>query len=66
MLELSCDSPVFLGPGISVHGSVCGVIGEALKEPVGELPFFLDGDALQGKELMMVDGFIDADSAQTV
>ena len=66
LLELSCDSPVFLGPGVVVHGSVCGVIGEAFEEPMGELPFFIDGDALRGKELMLVDGLVDTNSAQTV
>ena len=45
-LELSCDSPVFLGSGVVVHGSVHGVIGEASEEPMGELPFFLNGDVL--------------------
>ena len=48
-LELSCDSPVFLGPGIVVHGSVHGVVGEAGKEPVGEFPFFIESDVLWGE-----------------
>ena len=65
-LELSCDSPVFLGSGVVVHGGVHGVVGEAFEEPVGELPFFIDGDALGGKELMSVDRLIDANGAQTV
>ena len=65
-LELSCDSPVFLGPGIIVHGHVCGVVGEAFEEPMGELPFFFNGNALRGEELMLIDGLVDADSAQTV
>ena len=65
-LELSCNSPVLLGPGIIAHGSVHGVIGEALKEPVGKLPFFIDGDVLRGEQLMLVDGFINTDSAQAV
>ena len=65
-LELSCNSPVFLGPGIVVHGHVHGVIGKTFEEPVGEFPFFFDGDALRGKELMLVDGLIDADGAQAV
>ena len=65
-LELSCNSPVFLGPGIIVHGHVCGVIGKAFKEPMGELPFFFDGNALRGEELMPIDGLVDANSAQTV
>ena len=49
LLELSCDPPVFLGPGIVVHGSVHGVVGKALKEPIGEFPLFIDGDVL-GRE----------------
>ena len=65
-LELSCNSPVFLGPGIIVHGHVHGVIGKAFEEPMGELPFFFNGDALRGEELMLIDGLVDADSAQTV
>ena len=65
-LELSCDSPVFLGPGVVVHGCVCRVIGEAFKEPMGELPLFIDGDALWGEEFMLVDGLIDADGAQAI
>ena len=65
-LELNCDSPVFLGPGIVIHGHVCRVIGQAFKEPVGELPFFFNGDALRGEEFVSVDGFIDADGVQTV
>ena len=65
-LELSCASPVFLGPGVIVHGSVHGVIGEAFKEPVRELPLFIDGDVLRGEELMSVDRLINADGAQTV
>ena len=65
-LKLSCNSPVFLGSGVIVHGSVCGVIGEALKEPMGKLPFFIDGDALRGEQLMPVDGLINAGSAQAV
>ena len=65
-LELSCDSPVFLGPGVVVHCSVHGFVGEALEEPVRELPLFFNGDALRGEELMLVDGFIDADGAQAV
>ena len=66
VLELSCDSPIFLGSGIVVHGGVHGVIGEASEEPVGEFPFFFDGDALWGKQLVTVNGLIDADGAQTV
>ena len=65
-LELSCDSPVFLGPGIVIHCHVGGVICEPFKEPVRELPLFVDGDALRGEELMPVDGLVDADSAQAV
>ena len=65
-LELSCNSPVFLGSGIVVHCCVHGVIGEASKEPVGELPFFLDGDALWWEEFMLIDGLINADGTQAV
>ena len=66
LLELSCDSPVFLGSGVIVHGSVCGVVGKSFKEPVGELPFFFDGDMLRGEEFVSVDGFVNTNSAQTV
>ena len=45
-LELSCDSPVFLGTGIVIHHSIGGVIGERVEEPMGELPLFIDGDVL--------------------
>ena len=65
-LELSCNSPVLLGSGIVVHGCVHGVIGEVLEEPMGEFPFFFDGDALRGEEFMLVDGLINANGAQTV
>ena len=65
-LELSCNSPVFLGPGEIVHGHVHGVVGEAFKEPVGKLPFFFDGNALRGKEFMSIDGLVNAGGAQTV
>ena len=66
LLELSCNSPVLLGSGIVVHGCVCGVVGEALEEPVGEFPLFFNGDALRGEEFMPVDGLVNADSAQAV
>ena len=65
-LELSCNSPVFLSSGVVVHCCVCGVVGKAFKEPIGEFPFFVDGDALRGEQLMLVDGLVDADSAQAV
>ena len=65
-LELSCDSPVFLGPRIVVHGRVCGVIGEAFEEPVGEFPFFINSNVLRGEELVPIDGLVDANGAQTV
>ena len=65
-LELSCDSPVFLGPGVVVHGGVCRIVGEAFEEPVGELPFFVESDMLWGEELMPVDGFVNADGTQAV
>ena len=66
MLELSCDSPVFLGLGIVVHCSVHGVIGEACKEPVRELSLFFNGDTLWWEEFMSVDGLIDTDGTQAV
>ena len=66
LLELSCDSPVFLGPGVVVHHCVGGVVCEPFKEPVRELPLFVDGDALWGEELMPVDRLINADGAQAV
>ena len=65
-LELSCDSPVLLGSGIIVHGNVCGVIGEGFEEPVGKFPFFVDGNALRWEQLVLVDGFVDANGAQAV
>ena len=65
-LELSCDPPVFLGPGVVVHGGVCRVIGEAFEKPVGEFPFFVNSDALQGKELVLVDGLADTNGAQAI
>ena len=66
VLELNCDSPVFLGLRVVVHCSVCGVICEAFKEPIRELSLFFDGDALWWEELMLVDGFINANGTQTV
>ena len=45
-LELSCDSPVFLGTGIIVHCSVGGVVGKGVEEPIGELPLFINSDML--------------------
>ena len=66
LLKLSCDSPVLLGLGIVVHGSVCGVVDETFKEPMGKLPFFVDGDVSRGEQLMSIDGFINADGTQTV
>ena len=66
LLELSCDSPVFLGPGIIVHGHVGGVIHEPFEEPMGELPLFIDGDALWGEEFVPVDRLVDANGAQAV
>ena len=65
-LELSCDPPIFLSSGIIVHCSVHGVIGQAFKEPVGKLPFFVNGDVLGREELMPIDGLVDPGSAQTV
>ena len=66
LLELSCDPPVFLSSGIIVHCSVHGVICQAFKEPVGKLPFFVEGDALGREEFMPIDGLIDPGGAQTV
>ena len=65
-LELSCNSPVFLSSGVVVHCCVHGVIGESFKEPIGEFPFFIDGDMLRGEQLMLVDGLIDANGSQAV
>ena len=65
-LELSCDSPVLLGSGIVVYGTVHGVIGKGFKEPVGKFPLFIDGDMLGWEQLMSVDGLIDAGGAQAV
>ena len=65
-LELSCNSPVFLGSGIVVHGGVHGVTGKGFEEPVGRFPLLIDGDALGWEQFMSVDGLIDADGAQAV
>ena len=65
-LELSCNSPVFLGLGVIVHGSVHGVICEAFKKPMREFSLLIDGDTLREKEFMPVDGLIDTDSTQAV
>ena len=66
VLELSCDSPVFLGLGVVVHCGVHRVVGKTFKEPVRELSLFFDGDALWWEELVPVDGFVDADGTQAV
>ena len=65
-LELSCDSPVFLGSGVVVHCGVHGVIGEAGKEPMGEFSLFVDGNMLGWEEFMPVDGLVNADGAQAI
>ena len=65
-LELSCDPPVFLGPGIVVHGHVGGVLHESFEKPIREFSLFVNGDALRGEKLMPVDGLIDANGAQAV
>ena len=46
--------------------SVSGVATEQLKEPVGELPLFIDGDALRGEQLLSVDWFTNPSGAKTV
>ena len=66
VLELSCNSPVFLSSGVVVHHHVHGVIGEAGKEPVMELPLFFDGDVLWWEEFVPIDGLVDTDSTQAV
>ena len=33
---------------------------------MGELPFFIDGDALRGEEFLSVDGLVNANGAQAV
>ena len=66
LLELSCDSPILLGSGVVIYGHVHGVICKPFKEPMREFSLFIDGDVLQGKEFMPVDGLIDSDSAQAV
>ena len=65
-LELSCDSPILLSPGVVVHGCVCGVICEPFEEPMREFSLLIDGDMLWGKEFMPVDGLVDANGAQAV
>ena len=49
LLKLSCNSPVLLGSQVVGHSHVGGVTAKQLKEPVGELPLFINGDALGGK-----------------
>ena len=65
-LELSCNSPILLGPWIVVHGSIGGILGEQVEEPVRELPFFIDGDVLRSKQLLAADWLTDTGSAQAV
>ena len=65
-LELSCNSPVLLGPQVVVHGHVCGVVGKGVKEPVGKFPIFINGDVLRWEQLMPVDGLTDTSSAKAV
>ena len=65
-LELSCNSPVFLGLGVVVHCNVHRVVGETFEEPMRELSLFFNGDVLQWEELVLVDGFIDTDGTQAV
>ena len=65
-LELSCDPPIFLSSGIIVHCHVHRVIGQAFEEPVGKLPFFVDGNVLGREELMPVDRLVNPSCAQTV
>ena len=48
-LELSCNSPVLLGLQVVGHGCVGGVTAKQLTEPAGELPLFIDSDALGGR-----------------
>ena len=65
-LELSYNSPVFLSSGVVVHHHVHGVIGEASKEPVRELPLFFNGDVLWWEEFMPIDGLVNANGTQAV
>ena len=65
-LELSCNSTVFLGSQVVVHGSVGRVLGEQVKESVGKFPFFVDGNALGSEQLLVVNWLADAGSAQAV
>ena len=65
-LELSCDSPVFLGPGVIVHSHVHGVLHESFKEPMREFSLFIDGDMLWGKEFVPIDRLVDTNGAQAV
>ena len=65
-LELSCNSPVFLGLQAVDHHSVGGVTAEQVKEPMGEFPLFVNGDAFGSKQLLSVDQLTDAGGAQAV
>ena len=65
-LQLSCDPPVLLGAGVVVHGSVHGVIGEGVKEPMREFSLLIDSDALWWEEFVPVDRLTDAGGAQAV
>ena len=66
LLELSCNSPVFLGPRVVGHGSVGGVIAEQLEEPVGKFPLFVYGDALGHEQLLPLDWLTNPSGAQAV
>ena len=65
-LELSCNSPVFLGLQVVDHHGVGRVIAEGVKKPVGKLSLFVNGDMLGSKQLLSVDWLTDAGGAQTV
>ena len=66
LLKLSCNSPVLLSLQVVDHHSVDGIIAEGVKEPMGKLPFFINGDTLGSKQLLSVDWLANTGSAQTV
>jgi hypothetical protein len=65
-VELSSNSPV---PHVEGPGDDCVMarwVGNGIKEPLGVLPVFVDGEALRGEELMAVDRLVHAVHAQAV
>ena len=55
--ELSCDSPVPMLQGVGLHCIIAGGIAQHVKEPLGVLPLFVNGETLQCKEFLSVNWF---------